>query len=105
MKKEGFPVRLTYDPRYNVAYIRLNEKTGEVETIHVNEELSIDLAPDGTIYGIELLNTNEQLMPTPNGKLAVVNGERGQAAQVDPPSANLLFLPPSKLGASTGGLL
>jgi len=59
-------VKLTYDPRYNVAYIRLKEKTGEVETVHISEELNIDLAPDGTVYGIELLNANEQLMPTPN---------------------------------------
>ena len=75
-------MKLTYDPRYNVAYIRLKEKTAEVETIHINEELSIDLAPDGTIYGIELLNTNEQLMPTLNGKLVVVNGERGQTTEI-----------------------
>lgn len=75
-------MKLTFDPRCNMAYIRLKEKTGEVETVHINEELSIDLAPDGTIYGIELLNANEQLMPTPNGKLAVVNGERGQTTEI-----------------------
>jgi len=75
-------VKLTYDPRYNVAYIHLKEKTAEVETVHISEELSIDLAPDGTIYGIELLNANEQLMPTPNGKLVVVNEERGQTTEI-----------------------
>jgi uncharacterized protein YuzE len=54
-------MKLTYDPRHNVAYIRLGEKSGQVETICVSDELNIDLAPDGTIYGIELLNANEQL--------------------------------------------
>lgn len=54
-------MRLTYDPRYNIAYIRLHEKTTEVETIKVGNEINIDMAPDGTIYGIELLNANEQL--------------------------------------------
>jgi len=80
--KGGGPVKLTYDPRYNVAYIHLKEKTAEVETVHISEELSIDLTPDGTIYGIELLNANEQLMPTPNGKLVVVNEERGQTTEI-----------------------
>jgi len=49
----------TYDPRYNVAYIRLREKTAEVETLPIGGELN--LAPDGTVYGIELLNANPQL--------------------------------------------
>ena len=75
-------MKLTFDPRCNVAYIHLKEKTAEVETIHISEELNIDLAPDGTVYGIELLNANEQLMPTPNGKLVVVNEERGQTTEI-----------------------
>ena len=75
-------MKLTYDPRYNVAYIRLKEKTAEVETVRISEELNIDLAPDGTVYGFELLNANEQLTPTPNGKLVVVNEERGQTTEI-----------------------
>ena len=54
-------MKLTYDPRHNVAYIRLREQSGQVETIRVSDELNINLAPDGMIYGIELLNANEQL--------------------------------------------
>jgi len=61
-------VKLTYDPRYNGVYIHLKEKTAEVETVYINEELNIDLARDGTVYGIELLNANEQLVPTPKPK-------------------------------------
>jgi len=75
-------VKLTYDPRYNVAYIHLKEKATEVETIRISEELNVDLAPDGTAYGIELLNANEQLTPTPDGKLVVVNEERGQTTEI-----------------------
>ena len=41
-------MKLTYDPRYNIAYIRFGEKTAEVETIRISEELNIDLAPDET---------------------------------------------------------
>jgi uncharacterized protein YuzE len=54
-------MRLTYDPRHNIAYILLREKRAEVESIRVSDEVTVDLAPDGMIYGIELLNTNEQL--------------------------------------------
>jgi uncharacterized protein YuzE len=42
-------VRLTYDPRHNIAYLRLQEKGAEVETIHISEALNVDLAPDGTV--------------------------------------------------------
>jgi uncharacterized protein YuzE len=49
-------MKLTYDPRYNIAYIRLLEKKAQVETIQVSDELNIDIAPDGRVYGIELLN-------------------------------------------------
>ncbi len=75
-------MKLTYDPRYNVAYIHLKEKTTKVETVHISDELNIDLAPDGTVYGIELLNANEQLVPGADGKLVVVNEERGQTTEI-----------------------
>jgi uncharacterized protein YuzE len=71
-------MKLTYDPRYNVAYIRLREKAGQVETICVSDELNIDLAPDGTIYGIELLNANEQLGAGDEGRLVVVDEAKGE---------------------------
>lgn len=54
-------MRLTYDPKYNVAYIRLHEKTAQVITLKISEEMNVDMAPDGTVYGIELLNANKQL--------------------------------------------
>jgi uncharacterized protein YuzE len=68
-------MKLSYDPRYNIAYIRLREKTGEVETIRVSDELNVDLAPDGTVYGIELLNANEQLRAGDDGRFVVVGAE------------------------------
>src|SRR5436190_23487041 len=54
-------MKLTYDPRRNIGYLRFHEKTAEVETIQVSDSLNVDIAPDGTIYGIELLNANQQL--------------------------------------------
>ena len=71
-------MQLTYDPRYNIAYLRLHEKTEQVETIHVSDQLNIDIAPDGTVYGIELLNANVQFGAEDQGKLIVINEALGE---------------------------
>jgi len=75
-------MRLTYDPRYNIAYIRFREKRTEVETIRISDELVMDLASDGTIYGIELLNANEQLRCEDKGMLVVVNEATGEQVEL-----------------------
>jgi uncharacterized protein YuzE len=54
-------MKLTYDPTHNIACIVFRESPEEVETIRISDELNIDMAPDGTIDGIELLNANEQV--------------------------------------------
>jgi uncharacterized protein YuzE len=54
-------MKLTYDPQYNIAYIRLQPQKTQIKTIRISESLNIDLASDGTVYGIELLNANKQL--------------------------------------------
>lgn len=76
-------MQLTYDPRHNIAYLRLQEKIDQVETIRVSEELHIDLAPDGTVYGIELLNANQQLHAKDRGKLVVINEAAGDRREID----------------------
>jgi uncharacterized protein YuzE len=78
-------VKLTYDPRHNVAYLYLLDKAVEVETIRVTAELNVDVAPDGTIYGIELLNANEQLAGLMPGKMVLENEETGKTAEVGLP--------------------
>ena len=75
-------MKLTYDPRYNVAYLRLHEKKVETETIHVSDEINIDIAPDGKVYGIELLNANQQLRAEDHGKLIVVNEAVGDKKEI-----------------------
>jgi uncharacterized protein YuzE len=42
-------MKLTYDPRYNIAYLRFQEKTAQVETLHLSDDLNVDMAPDGTV--------------------------------------------------------
>ncbi len=79
-------MKLTYDPRYNIAYIALRDKTEQVETVHISEELNIDLAPDGTVYGIELLNANEQLQMHNGEQLTVVNEASGHSSAIKLPA-------------------
>lgn len=73
-------MHLTYDRDHKIAYIRLREKAGEVESVRLSDEVIVDIAPDGSIYGIELLNANEQLRAADGGRLVVVDpsgdGER-----------------------------
>ena len=66
-------MRLTYDPEHNIAYLRLRDKADTVETVRVSDEINIDLAADGTVYGIELLNANSQLKAGDNGQFVLVD--------------------------------
>ena len=81
-------MRFSYDPRYNIAYIRFHEKSTEVETIRISDELNIDMAPDGTIYGIELLNANEQLQRGDTGRLLIINEATGEQKELPLAIAN-----------------
>ncbi len=71
-------MRFSYDPRHNIAYIQFQNRQAEVESIRVSDELIVDMAPDGTIYGIELLNANEQLTREEANVFEVINQETGQ---------------------------
>ena len=75
-------MRLTYDPQFNIAYIRLRKKNAKVTTIVVSDELNVDIGPDGRVYGIEFLNANEQLVGEWVKKLVVENSRSGQSAEV-----------------------
>ena len=70
-------MKLTYDPRHNVAYMRLREPTTSVESLRISDELLIDIAPDGSVYGLEFLNANEQLRSADGGDLVFVDPIHG----------------------------
>lgn len=74
-------MKLTYDPKHNIAYLRLRPRGAEVETVRVSDELNVDLAPDGSVYGIELLNANEQLRGA-DGKLVLEDESSGRAVEL-----------------------
>ncbi len=73
---------LTYDPEYNVAYLKLRENKAEVTTIRISDELNIDISPDGEVYGIEFLNANEQLASPHSGLLEIQNQVSGHSSKV-----------------------
>ena len=75
-------MKLVYDPRQNIAYLRLHEKTAQVQTLHLSDEINVDVAPDGTIYGIELLNANQQLRSEDQGNLVIVNEAVGDRREI-----------------------
>jgi uncharacterized protein YuzE len=75
-------MKLTYDPRRNIGYLRFHEKTAEVETIQVSDSLNVDIAPDGTIYGIELLNANQQLRGDNGGHFVIVYEAAGKTEDI-----------------------
>jgi len=71
---------ITYDPRYNVAYIRLRKKTTGVKTIQVSAEMNVDLSANGKVYGIELLNAREQLIK--GKKISFIDESTGKAREI-----------------------
>ena len=79
-------MKLSYDPRYNIAYIRFQEKRADMDAIRISDELIVDMAPDGTISGIELLNANEQLWREDKNELVFINEATGE--RIDFPLAS-----------------
>jgi uncharacterized protein YuzE len=73
-------MKITYDPRYNIAYMRLRRKAAGVKTVQVSEEMNVDLSPDGKVYGIELLNAREQLIK--GKKISFIDESTGKSRKL-----------------------
>ena len=76
-------MNLTYDPRYNIAYLSFrNETEKEVKSLKISETIILDIAADGKIYGIELLNANEQLKTQSGLTLTYKNEATGETTEL-----------------------
>ena len=53
----------------------------------MSDEINVDLAPDGTVYGIELLNANAQFAREDAGQLVLHNEATGERTEVKLPLA------------------
>lgn len=71
-------MRITYDKDANVAYISFSDRPAEVETHALSDAVNVDIAPDGTLHGIELLNANEQLRVSDDGWLVLSDPSTGE---------------------------
>jgi uncharacterized protein YuzE len=79
-------MELDYDIHYNVGYIKFKEKASQVTSLKISEELVVDMAADGSIYGIELLNLKEQLFANEAVGLLLHNENTGNKKEVELPS-------------------
>jgi uncharacterized protein YuzE len=50
--------------------------------LHLSEKINVDIASDGTVYGIELLNANQQLRSEDQGNLVTVNEALGDRREI-----------------------
>jgi len=70
--RTGFQRNWPFDAEWQGRYYR----TKQIEAYIV------DLAPDGTVYSIELLNASEQLGHEDMGKLLIVNEATGERTEL-----------------------
>lgn len=54
-------MKIKYDPEVDAAYISFKKGPTEVTTIHLSEDIAIDLGPNEELVGIEILDASEQL--------------------------------------------
>ena len=52
-------MRISYDPEVDALYIRLIEGPQECRTLRLNEEVALNIGPDETLVGIEILDAKE----------------------------------------------
>ncbi len=78
-------MQLTFDPKYNIAYIFFKEKKEKVTSIKLSEDIVVDIAPDGTIYGIELLNARKHLSGRKQRRFSLRNISTGKDVEVELP--------------------
>ena len=76
-------MRLTYDPAANVAYIRLHDARGDLQTIELTSDFLVDIDETGAVCGIELLNANDQLTAGDGGKIVFENNLSGGRTELD----------------------
>ncbi len=76
-------MNLTYDPIYNIAYISFRDKAEtDVQPLKISEEITLDIAANREIYGIELLNANEQLKAQSGLTLTYNNEATGEKTEL-----------------------
>jgi len=53
-------MRITYDPKYDLLYLKLGE-AGKVLGKDIDEDITLDLDAQGRVVGIEILSASQHL--------------------------------------------
>jgi uncharacterized protein YuzE len=61
-------MKLTYDPEVDAAYIYFKKGKGQVTTVRISDDVSIDLGPNEELWGIEVLGAGNKLGVTVKGR-------------------------------------
>ncbi len=76
-------MEIRHDPRYNIAYISFRNKAEhQVQSLKISETVILDISSGGEIYGIELLNANEQLKAQSGLTLKYLNEATGEKSEL-----------------------
>lgn len=78
-------MKVTYDPKYNIAYVKLQDKLdkkAKVQTLQLSDEVNVDVSPDGKVYGIELLNAKKQLKMAKGAAFTFTNESTGKSVRL-----------------------
>jgi uncharacterized protein YuzE len=54
-------MKITYDAKYDVLYLKFGEGTPCVTTRHLDEDISVDIDEAGRIAGIEVLSASKHV--------------------------------------------
>jgi uncharacterized protein YuzE len=54
-------MKVSYDPEVDAVYIRLIDGPQECRTIRLNEEIALNIGPNETLVGIEILDAKQVL--------------------------------------------
>ncbi len=54
-------MKISYDPEGDALYIRLVEGKQECRTVRLNEEIALNIGPNETLVGIEILEAKQVL--------------------------------------------
>lgn len=78
MKKRRIQLKISYDPKYDVMYIKFSE--GKVaDTIEVEANVLIDYGEDGEIMGIEILSASRMTKTNPLDEIIIKIQEKAEA--------------------------
>jgi uncharacterized protein YuzE len=61
-------MKITYDPEVDAAYIYFKKGKGQVITVRISDDISIDLGPNEELWGMELLSARNKLGVTGKGR-------------------------------------